>query len=494
MANIPKNIVIDYVKIQIEKPDLSHLYKNKELDFIIEVSENTGELSTKKTATYHFCKIIIHESGNAFFQGSIHKMWNSIGKIYSPNYELTKNQYKGYNGNLFTLNNIIEVRSHLEKLFNCKPEQLIFRNIEFGVNTTPSFDPNLYIKGLLYHKGKMFEYRYNGYYAQVFHQRYIIKIYNKSIQYGINAYTQRVEVKILKMKELQSYNINSFNDITRTTLLKAQELILKRFDEVMHYDYTIDKKKLSKPQKRLVSNYSNPRYWINELKPNQRNRHSLKLSLITQNFSHNIHEKIRDEIIEKCSIINRLSKKTKCSIINRSNIGVKTLHNTPRKKAKKNVRKHIQNESYLIVNNRRWKKKEKGTQHLKKGWVGRKERVKQLGYENFTPQERKSFSIAKAKKSGNFALMYVRELGIPSCRSDGLHKALRKLVVQNYKNEINYHSQLRNVIQQIMNKGFIPDIESFIRAVNETRRQYKLETYLVEEKTIDELTLKQIAI
>lgn len=318
--------LIDYLKILLLKIDIDRLLNLSFLDFKTKVSENTGLLSTKKVAEYHFCKITVYGSGIVLFTGSIHKLWNSLNDIKSPNYKNAET-YKGFNGNQFTLENIIEVRNHLENLFNCVPKQMIFQNIEIGVNTTPIFNPKSYINGLLYHKNKLFEYRYNGNSAQVQHQRYIFKIYNKSIQYEMNNFVLRIELKIIKLEELKKIGLSTFADINNTTLEKAKQMLLRRFDEVMHYDYTINKKGLTKTQNQSLNSYSNPRYWINELRPQHRHRHKKRINEITLNYSEKLHHQIRQDIFQKCVIINQLSKNTKCVINNTSSIGFNITHN-----------------------------------------------------------------------------------------------------------------------------------------------------------------------
>ncbi len=99
-------------------------------------------------------------------------------------------------------------------------------------------------------------------------------------------------------------------------------MLLKRFDEVMNYDYTINKKALTNTQNQLLKSYSNPRYWINDLKPKERDRHKKRLKQIIENHSQNLHQQLMQEIIKKCVIINRLSEKAKCVIINSSSISV----------------------------------------------------------------------------------------------------------------------------------------------------------------------------
>jgi len=321
--------LIDYIKILLSNIDVKHLLQLPYLDFKVEVSDNTGEMSTKRIAEYHFCKIIIYDTGTVLFTGSIHKLWNSLHDIKAPNYKNIET-YKGFNGNQFALENIIEVRNHLENLFDCEPQQMIFQNIELGVNTTPIFNPNLYLKGLLYHKNKLFEYRYNNNLAQVIHDRFIFKIYNKSNQYGMSEFTLRIELKITKIEELKTIDLRTFADISETTLSKVKQMLLNRFNEVMHYDYTINKKVLTKKQNQLLKSYSNPRYWINDLEPKHRDRHKRRLKEITLKHSENLHQQLRQSIIQKCVIINRLSESIKCVINNSSSIGL-NITQTPTK-------------------------------------------------------------------------------------------------------------------------------------------------------------------
>lgn len=205
---------------------------------------------------------------------------------------------------------------------------MIFQNIEFGVNTTPIFNPSKFLKGLLYHNNILFENRFKGNFAQAPHQRYILKIYNKSNQYRMNENVLRIELKITKITELNEIGLKTFADVNGTILGKAKQMLLRRFDEVMHYDYTINKKGLTKAQKQLLISYSNPRFWINDLRPQHRHRHKKRLKEITLKKSKNLHQHLRQDIIQKCVIINRLSENTKCVTINSSSIGLNITHNT----------------------------------------------------------------------------------------------------------------------------------------------------------------------
>lgn len=336
--------MIDYVKILLKDIDVDHL--SEKLDFKFEVTEKTGEVSTKKSVDYHFSTITIHDSGVVMFTGSIHKLWNSLHNVLAPNHKEWKT-YKGYNGNQFKINDIVEIMEHLKSLFECTEEQMIFQNIEFGINTTPGFNPQLFLKGLLYHNGKPFEFKHDEHFAQSKHQRYYIKIYNKSNQYGMQEDTLRVELKVIKTEDIRHLNIKTFADINTLTLNKANELLLKRFDEVVYYDNTIEKENLTERQKRTLERCSNPRYWIDSLTKQKRYKHKNKLQYFILNYSANLREQITNSINQKFIIINQLSKSKKGLPINRlsetlkglpinsSSIGLNSNLNTGKKQDRK---------------------------------------------------------------------------------------------------------------------------------------------------------------
>lgn len=310
--------LIDYVKILINNPNIDKIKNNSLFDFRVEVSEKNGDCSSKTVAVYHFCNIIIYDTGIVLFTGSIHKLFNSLKGIKAPNYN--SNNYKGYNGNMFTLENILEVREHMCELLFCEPHQMTFQNIELGINTNPIFQPKDFIKGLLYHTGKPFEHKYNRNYGQVEHNRYFLKIYNKSNQYFMENHTLRIEIKCRKSIEFVCTGITTFADVNTSTLNKALELLIRRFDEVVYYDKTISKKGLSRPQIKNLNNYSNLTYWIDTLKPNKRDEHKKRLKEFIIHNSNNLHLQLRNDLIKKGVMINRPPKNKKRVMFNSSSI------------------------------------------------------------------------------------------------------------------------------------------------------------------------------
>ncbi len=320
--------MIDYVKIHVKGANKKHLLSLPCLDFKGEYSHATGEVATTLKAEHHFCEITINKAG-VFFSGSIHKLWNSLNDVKAPN--CIPDKYKGFNGNQFSYSDIDEVRVYLSQLFDCKPQQMYFQNAEIGINTTPLFDPKLYLDGLLAHKGKPFEVKAEGNYKQAVHNEYYLKIYNKSKQYGMSEHTLRVEVKIRKSYLLHRLGIRTFDDVTPETLNEGKKMLLEAFNHSLHYDHTIRTDELTKRQKTMLLKYSNPNYWLNETKKKYHDAPKKRLQKITLNHSDNLHRKIGQEIEQKFELNNTISSVT----INSSNIGLIVTSDTPKKQSRK---------------------------------------------------------------------------------------------------------------------------------------------------------------
>jgi hypothetical protein len=360
--------MVDYTKVLITGVNIERLYSLDCLDFESQISKTTGEVNESIfIAEYRFCKVKILKANSqnpiVLFAGSIHKLWNDLNGIMAPNYNANK-PYFGFNGNQFTLNDIIEVRVHLEKLFDCKASQMIIQNIEIGLNIEVDHKPIMFIKGLLYHRNMLFDFSHFGNNSIAIHSYYSLKIYSKSNQYGMIQNTLRVELKIVKMEELKRNKIDiiTLEDINEHTLSKALKLLSTRFIEVAHYDYTIDKKQLTGRELKAIQNYSNPRYWMHDLKPNNRHRHLVRLEVITDKYSKRILQKIKNEIDSKCSTVNRqFTKKTKskidpkcstvnqqfenpfCSTVNPLDKQLTVLQTTVQKEIKNEPKKEVKN-------------------------------------------------------------------------------------------------------------------------------------------------------
>ena len=313
---------MDYIKLHIRNIDTARLLEA--LDFSVEVSTATGEIQTVRFCTYHYCTIKVYDSGLVQFSGSVHKMWNSLKSITAP-----RNGHKGFNGNDLTLTDIFDIREHLKGLFSCDSDQLIFKNIEIGVNLVIPFPVGLFTKGLLYHRGKPFEPQKNGFYWQCVHRNYIIKAYDKGHQYGMRENVLRLEIKVTRMAELATVGLKTFADLNTSTLENAYKHLLSHFDQIVHFDRTIDKKRLTRLETIAIKDYSNSVYWM-DMESRKRDRHKKKLAVLVRDYSDNLKAQIRYLIVQKCVIINRLSVKSKCVINTRSSIPLNITQPVPK--------------------------------------------------------------------------------------------------------------------------------------------------------------------
>ncbi|MDO6605292.1 hypothetical protein [Arenibacter palladensis] len=478
--------MIDYFKIEVLNPDLNYIENQSGLEFDSLLNHTTGEISGRKIAKHHFCKITIYESGAVYFSGSVHKLWNSLNGVKGPNQNnLGQNGRRGFNGNQFSLVEFYKIREYLESLFNCNASQMVIKNIEFGVNIKTLFDPDLYIKGLLYHIGVPFEFRYRGSYAQAVHQRFILKIYNKSKQYGLKDHTIRIELKVVKTLEISSTGITTLADIYPETMENAANLLLKRFDEVVHYDYTINKELLSKQQKRLIADYSNPRFWM-ELKSNFRSRHKKRLKEITLKYSKNIHAELGEEIAKKCSAINRTFEVEKCSAINHSSIGLNTLQKALLKKYGYGVLNYDREERSRMTEEERSNIR---SINLQIAWISRGDRALTDGNPfKFPKRHRKGFATAKLKRSNNHAMIYLVDCGVPTGRQHAtINKKVKKAISVDYGNPIPFWLQLSSIIEMAREKYAVNvDPKTFLDKVNKTRFKNGLNQFHTQKSRIYE--------
>lgn len=295
-------IALDYVKLHLKNIDFNQLEFDSNLNFTLELGTNTGELFTKKrVALYHHCTIkIIQGKEEKFveFTGSLHKMWNSIRGIPTPNLA-PRSKDRGFNGNSFTYSEFCKARIHLELLFSCKSENMIIKNIEFGANVHLPFNTSQFLKGLLYHKGRAFESRYRETFHKAIHSYYYLKLYDKAAQYKMNEQNiLRVEISIKRTEEMRrcKLGIVSLSDINISSLNNALKMLVNRFNEVVYYDISIKEEYLSKAEKRNLLNYKNPRYWI-ELKTNHHDRPKKHLKGIIEMHSDNIGKQISNALM-----------------------------------------------------------------------------------------------------------------------------------------------------------------------------------------------------
>jgi len=240
--------MIDGIKILNLPVRIPELLGSDLLNFTLRTDDRTGEILSYYT-NYKGLEFII-KNNNARLQGSIHKYKNS----------------GLHNFDDFSFTDIVRIVIQLCKTFNFNPRQTLFNNVEFGVNIIVPFDINDLFKSIISYKGTPFQ-RFNIPGASGIECKkddFIIKIYNKGLQYNQRENTLRIEIKVISMKFFKDRKIklHSLSDLMNIDIYPQLQTILRGgIDEILFYDNTIDLTKINPADSLILSNGRNPKYW-----------------------------------------------------------------------------------------------------------------------------------------------------------------------------------------------------------------------------------------
>lgn len=292
--------LIDFIKILIRNS--SQLENNSLLDFYDKINLSTGEIKTTnrsgqsttpyKNAFYNGLEFRVYNTGTITLAGSLHKYWNA----------------GAHNYNDFSFSSFSDVLNDLKTKFDIEPEDAVIKCLEIGVNIVPPIPTNEILDYCFLHKTQPFEYQKNSYegrYKQVQHSQYIVKLYNKALQYkskfNINTEIMRFEIKYTKMEKLNKVGIYTLKDLYNYGLINFKTELLTEFNNILYYDSTIISE-----SKRLL-NYSNPLYWTELVaKPNKSNyyKHKGLLRSLTNAQSDKVQERIIEIMSKKIDLLN----------------------------------------------------------------------------------------------------------------------------------------------------------------------------------------------
>lgn len=285
--------MVDYASIIVLGLNSKKLEANPLLDFYDSINLTTGEIRTVnrngnritpyKVAFYNGLEFRIYDTGTVKIIGSLHKYYN----LGLQNY------------NDFTFEAFLSVLKDIENKFGIKSNNCILKSVELGINIIPTIEVNHILNHCFLHKTKPFESCKNdkeGKYIQVRHSQYIIKIYNKGLQYSRKGFKIeneiiRFEIKYTKMERLNKLGVFNLNDIVELGFKFIEKELITEWQNVLFYDTTINVK-----SKRLV-NYKNPLYWSELLqKPTNTNyyKQKTKLKEFTLESSDNIQNQLTE--------------------------------------------------------------------------------------------------------------------------------------------------------------------------------------------------------
>jgi hypothetical protein len=256
--------MIDYIKIMNLPVQIPEIFKNPFLNFGTSVNVETGEIHGKpQIAKYKGISFLIRKNKKTKeyqyinLEGSIHKYWNN-GE---------------HNYNDFGFNNIVSVINELSEKFNIDPFKTRLNNIEFGVNLVTPFNPDVFLKSIINHKGKYFliHRQKNKHFRECEHSRYYLKIYNKGLQFDKNNIL-RFEVKVTRMEHLKEIGISHLSDLLNhyKYLLLGTEL-KTYFNGLLIFDSRISLEDIKQHERLILTEGINSEYWEKLKKSNPNN-------------------------------------------------------------------------------------------------------------------------------------------------------------------------------------------------------------------------------
>ena len=251
--------MIDFIKSFDCGIDKSLLINNQYLKFPLLFYPDTGEIENKnRRSEYNDILFSIFTSGKVGMKGSLHKYFN--------------NGVQNYND--FYFHDLIITIKDLYNRFGINPQNVIVNNIEFGVNLELSYSPQDFIDGLVTHRYRPFSPNPDPkiFCVQAMYSNFVLKIYDKGLQYRLNKNLMRIEIKVLRMAYLSKTGIKTLWDLTdRKKLNLLKEVLIDAVDDVLFCEEIRDETKISDKDLQLLKDGSNPKFWAKHLKETGKN-------------------------------------------------------------------------------------------------------------------------------------------------------------------------------------------------------------------------------
>lgn len=240
--------MIDGIKLFcVASPD-EIAYLQSIIDFTAKVSTNTGEVNEYRlTGRYRYFDVSIVAGNRLTIQGSIHRSFRN-----------------GINHDDFTFSDLKQAIKAIGNELSIDESRLLIQRIEVGVNVRGS--PVNYTsleKNVLIYKNQPFTEVYRGNGLLSVHQRFSLKIYNKSNIEKLPFEIIRFELKITKAIHFKSTGIRTLKDLcTKAKLEQLGAIYLRHFQGILmdnHAAMAICE--LTRKENDFYLKAQNPKYW-----------------------------------------------------------------------------------------------------------------------------------------------------------------------------------------------------------------------------------------
>ncbi len=256
--------MIDYLKIHELPVKTVEILNNDRLTFPLSNVATTGEIMNRSQVA-HWQELQFVVRGNKVsLKGSLHKHFEG-----------------GTNYRDFHLTDIKATIEKLAETFQFDPQQAAINFIEVGVNIPLNNDPTEIIKTLVIYRNNPFtplHVKGKGFGRKCETQQFTIKVYNKSLQYGLIEPLMRFEVKIKRIEFLKRFGITgiTLSDLKEPEIYPAfKKILLDILNGILLFDPKTNPDKLTTLQDReLFLQGRFPEFW-QEL-PRQRKNEKIK--------------------------------------------------------------------------------------------------------------------------------------------------------------------------------------------------------------------------
>ncbi len=253
--------MIDGIKTYDLKTNPQKLIDNPYLsEYWITTVHNADAVVKYEIAEYFGLQFQIKKE-NVKLQGSVHKYRNEGRHNYDD----------------FTAVNVAEVVRELSERFEIDTAQTELNNVEFGVNVVLPFRVSVVLNNLIVYKGEPFmrvaEEGMN--YYQCKKAQFIIKIYDKGLQYKLPDNVLRFEVKVLKMQYLKKKGITLryLSDLLNVGIYEPLGNILtETFESILFGNDTLNESRLSRKELEIYLRGNNPKTWTPQKGETERKR------------------------------------------------------------------------------------------------------------------------------------------------------------------------------------------------------------------------------
>lgn len=247
--------MLDYVKLWIyDKPTIANILANNKLtkNFI----SNEDGILTGVTSNYKNWQIKTITADCLQLAGSIHKYWNG-----------------GTNETDFPFSDVVRAIKKFCKEFALHPSFVFVKNLEFGVNLHIEINASELMEQIVCFNGKQplrpYQNEPNCYFIEFEKQDYYFKVYDKGKQarevwkLPNTPNTLRMEVKGMNSRFLMKCgNVSTLADLMQKQNLQALGLKFAKITTGLVFDDdTITTKQLTKHERKLYKELSNPRSW-----------------------------------------------------------------------------------------------------------------------------------------------------------------------------------------------------------------------------------------